>query len=263
MAGNVIHPTAVISPDTTIGQGVRIGPYAVIGEGVSLGDGCVIGPHAVVEGNTSIGKNVSIFQFASVGAAPQDIHYSGAPTRLVVGDNTVIRESVTIHRGTEDGGGITSVGSNCMIMAYCHVAHDCAVGDNVIMANAATLGGHVEIGRHAVIGGISAIHQFCRIGEFAFIGGMSGANKDIPPYVKYQGNRSNLFGLNLIGLRRHGFSSDKIKILRDCYRLVFHQSITVTQGLDDAQTRYPDCEEVKIFVDFIRSSTRGVPAARL
>ena len=262
MSENRIHPTAVISPDTFIGSDISIGPYAVIDRGVTLGSGCVIGPHAVIEGNTTIGENVKIFQFASVGAAPQDIHYSGAPTRLEIGDNTVIRESVTIHRGTEDGGGLTSVGSNCMIMAYCHIAHDCRVADNVIMANAATLGGHVEIGKHAVVGGLSAIHQFCRIGEYAFIGGMSGTNKDIPPFVKYQGTRSNLFGLNLIGLRRQGFSKEAIKTLRDCYRLVFHQSITITEGLETAAERYPDSEEVRTFVEFIRSSKRGVPSAR-
>ena len=257
---NNIHPTAVIEPGCQLGTNVTVGPYTVLGTHVRVGDGCWLGPHVVVDGKTTIGKNCQIFQFSSIGAAPQDITYKGELTAVEIGDETIVRESVTIHRGTLKGGGVTRVGCRCMIMAYCHVAHDCQIGDHVIMANVATLGGHVEIGDHAVIGGLSAIHQFCRIGQYAFLGGMSGANKDIPPFVKYQGQRSHLHGINVLGLRRAGFSKETIENLREAYRIVFKKAETITQGLDMADAAFSDSKEVRAFTDFIRNSKRGVPS---
>ena len=255
-----IHPTAVIEDTAILGEDVQVGPYAIVGPDVQVGPGCRISPHVVIEGVTTIGRNCQIFQFASIGAAPQDITYKGEKTCLNIGDNTIVRESVTIHRGTPKGGGTTEIGSECMIMAYSHIAHDCKIGNNVIMANVATLGGHVEISDHAVIGGLSAIHQFCRIGRYAFLGGMSGANKDIPPYVKYQGQRANLFGINVLGLRRAGFPKEVIEALREAYRIVFSKAPTITEGLELADQAYPDVAEVREFTDFIRQSKRGVPA---
>jgi UDP-N-acetylglucosamine acyltransferase len=256
-----IHPTAIISPDSEIARGVKIGPYAVVGPEVEIGPETEIGPHAVIEGHTRLGEKIKVFQFASIGAPPQDLKYAGEPTRVEIGDQTIIREFVTVHRGTQGGGGITRVGKQCMLMAYCHVAHDCQVGDYVIMANGVTLGGHVEIGEHAIIGGLSAIHQFCRIGAYAFLGGMSGVNKDIPPYVKYWGQRDHLYGLNLVGLRRQGLSREVIDALKEAYRVIFQGGDTVRDALDVVESRFGAMPEVKRFTEFIRSSKRGVPMA--
>ncbi len=258
--GNSIHRTAVIESGARLGSGVTVGAYAVIGPQVKIADGAFIGPHVVVEGDTTIGERVQIYQFASVGAPPQDLTYEGEMTAVEIGDDTVVREAVTIHRGTPKGGGVTRIGSRCMIMAYSHVAHDCRIGDHVIMANVATLGGHVEIGHHAVIGGMCAIHQFCRIGEFAFMGGMSGTNKDIPPFTRYYGARDGrLFGLNLVGLRRGGFSRDEIKALRDAYRIIFQKAATVSEGVAEAEKAFADVPIVQRFAGFIKESKRGIP----
>ncbi len=256
-----IHPTAIVSPDSKIAPGVKIGPYAIIGPEVEIGMETEIGPHSVIEGNTCLGKNIKVFQFASIGAPPQDLKYAGGPTRLEIGDRTIIREFVTVHRGTEAGCGVTRVGRQCLLMAYCHVAHDCQLGEGVIMSNGATLGGHVEIEEHAVIGGLSAIHQFCRIGAYAFLGGMSGTNKDIPPFVKYWGQRGNLYGLNLIGLRRQGFSREVIEALKEAYRMIFKRNDMLRDAIDTVESRLGDIPEVRRFTEFIRSSKRGVPMA--
>ena len=257
----MIHPTAIISPDSAVARGVKIGPYAVIGPEVDIGADTEIGPHCVIEGRTRLGENVKISQFASIGAPPQDLKYSGEPTRVEINDRTVIREFVTIHRGTQGGGGITRVGRECLLMAYCHVAHDCQVGDNVIMANGATLGGHVEIGEHVIIGGLSAIHQFCRVGAYSFLGGMSGVNKDIPPFVKFWGQRGNLYGLNALGLRRQGFSKEAISALRDAYRIIFQGNDTIKDALETVESRFETIPEVMSFIEFIRTSKKGVSIA--
>jgi UDP-N-acetylglucosamine acyltransferase len=256
-----IHPTAIISPDSIIARGVKIGPYTVVGPEVEIGPETEIGPHTVIEGRTRLGEKTKVFQFASIGASPQDLKYGGEPTRVDIGDRTTIREFVTVHRGTQGGGGITRVGKQCLLMAYCHVAHDCQVGDNVIMANGVTLGGHVEIEEEVIIGGLSAIHQFCRIGAYAFLGGMSGVNKDIPPYVKYWGQRDNLYGVNSIGLRRQGFSREVIEALKEVYRAVFQGNDTMREALDVVESRFGAIPEVKRFAEFVRSSKRGVPMA--
>ncbi len=255
----VIHPTAVVDPAAEVGQGISIGPYAVIGPDVRIGSGVQVGPHAVIEGHTTIAPGVRISQFAAVGGPPQDLKYKGEPTELVISERTVIREFVTLHRGTVGGGGVTRIGSDCLIMAYCHVAHDCQVGNNVIMANGATLGGHVVVEDDVIIGGLSAIHQFCRVGRLTFLGGMSGANKDIPPYVRYWGQRGKIYGLNLVGLRRHGCSRDAIAALRRAYHLIFVEARTVSQGLDKVETELGNVPEVAHLVEFVRSSKRGIP----
>lgn len=262
MGNNInIHKTAVVEDGARLGNNVTIGPYAVIGKEVEIQDGVYVGPHAVIEGNTTIGPKCKIFQFASIGAAPQDVKYAGEPTKVVIEEGTQVREFVTIHRGTKDGGGVTRVGKGCMIMAYSHIAHDCQVGNSVIMANGATLAGHVVVGDFVVIGGLSAVHQFCKIGEYAFLGGMSGVNKDIPPYLRYWGQRGNVYGLNLIGLKRHGFSRDVLKALRDSYRIVFQREGHLKDAIEEARTIYGDFQEVLNFLKFIEDSKMGIPRA--
>jgi len=261
-----IHPTAIVNKNAQISQDVAIGPYSIIGPNVTIGAGSTIGPHVVIDGHTTIGEGVKIFQFASIGAAPQDLKYKNEPSRVEIGNNTIIREFVTVHRGTAHGRGVTTIGHDCMLMAYCHVAHDCEVGNQVIMANGATLGGHVSIGNHVVIGGLTAIHQFCRVGGFAFLGGMSGVDKDIPPYVKYWGARGKIYGLNLVGLRRNGFSREVIDAVKTAYRIVFHrlvnEGVTLTTALNEAMEKVGHIPEVQLFLNFIASSQRGVPLAK-
>ncbi len=256
-----IHETAIISPSAALEKGVGIGPFSVIGPHVTIGKNAKIGPHVVIEGDTRIGDGVTVAQFVSIGAPPQDLKYCGEPTRVEIGHGTIIREFVTVHRGTEKGGGLTKVGSDCLIMAYCHIAHDCRVGDHVIMANGATLGGHVHVGDHVVIGGLSAVHQFCRIGPYAFLGGMSGVNKDIPPFTKYWGSRGKLYGLNLVGLRRNQFSREAIDALRKAYKAIFHGPETVSAAVARLFSMPDLLPEVYLFLDFIQSSQRGVPVA--
>ncbi len=254
-----IHPLACVEKAAQIGKGVKIGPFSVIGRDVIIEDGVEVGPHVVIEGHTVIKKGAKIAQFASIGAAPQDLKYAGEPTRVEIGEEAVIREFVSVHRGTVSGRGVTHVGAKCLVMAYCHIAHDCDVGDGVIMANGATFGGHVQVGDHVVIGGLSAVHQFCRIGAYAFLGGMSGVDKDIPPFTKYWGMRGKLYGLNLVGIRRKGFSADVIQGLRQAYRTVFQTAPTLREGLALAEKTPSQPSEVIQFLEFIRSSKRGIP----
>lgn len=262
----VIHPTAIVDNHAQIASDVTIGPYSVIGPDVIIHSGVKIGPHVVIDGHTVIGEGVQIFQFSSIGAAPQDLKYKNEPTKVEIGSHTVIREFVTIHRGTAHGKGITTIGQRCMLMAYCHIAHDCEIGHQVIMANGATLGGHVVVGNNVVIGGLTAIHQFCKVGDFAFLGGMSGVDKDIPPYVKYWGARGKIYGLNVVGLRRNGFSREVINAIKTAYRIIFHrlldEGVTMASAIDEARGKVGDIPEVKPFLDFIASSQRGVPLAK-
>jgi UDP-N-acetylglucosamine acyltransferase len=261
-----IHPTAIIDKTAQIASDVTIGPYSIVGPHVTIGSGAAIGPHVVLDGHTVIGEGVNIFQFSSIGAAPQDLKYQNEPTRVEIGNNTIIREFVTIHRGTAHGRGVTKIGHDCMLMAYCHIAHDCEVGNRVIMANGATLGGHVSLGNNVVIGGLTAIHQFCRVGDFAFLGGMSGVDKDIPPYVKYWGARGKIYGLNVVGLRRNGFAREVIGAVKTAYRIVFHrlldEGVTIASAVQEAREKTGHVPEVQLFLDFIASSQRGVPLAR-
>ena len=216
-----IHPTAIVAPGAELAETVSIGPYCVIGSDVRLGERVELLSHVVVEGRTSVGEGTRIFPFASIGHQPQDLKYHGEPSTLEIGSNNQIREYVTIQPGTEGGGMLTRVGDNCLFMASAHVAHDCIVGDNVIMANNATLAGHVVVGEYAFLGGLSAVHQFVRIGKHAMVGGMSGVEADIIPFGMVIGNRAYLSGLNIVGLKRRGFSRDEIHALRNAYRLLF------------------------------------------
>lgn len=254
----MIHPTAIIHPGAKIAANVEIGPYAVIGEHVSLGEGCWVGPHAVVEGRTTIGRNNRIFQFASIGAVPQDLKYRGEETTLTIGDGNTFREFVTVHLGTVDGAGTTTIGNNNLLMAYVHVAHDCIVGSHIVLANAATLAGHVEVGDHAVLGGLSAIHQFTRIGSHAMISGGSMVNQDITPYTIAQGDRAEPVGINLIGLKRRGFSDEVLRALKNAYKTFFRAGLKQEEALEKIAADAESYPEVKVFTDFIRGTQRGI-----
>jgi len=255
----MIDPRAVIHDGAELGEGVEVGPFAVIGPNVRLGKGTTVGSHAVVDGHTSVGEGCRIFPFASVGTIPQDLKYRGEPTTLEVGDRTVVREFTTVNIGTQGGGGATRVGADCLLMAYSHVAHDCTLGNRVILANAATLAGHVEVADGAGIGGLTAVHQFVRIGEHAYVGGCSAIVMDVPPYCTASGNRARLYGFNLVGLKRRGFTEEALKDLRRAYRTIFRSKETLAQALDLVRGG-PEYErpEVRKFVDFIARSERGV-----
>ena len=255
-----IHPTAIIDSSAEIADGVRIGAYSQIGPNVKIGPNCVIGSHVVIHSHTIIGQRCHIFPFASIGAIPQDLKFKGEESWVRIGNNCVIREFVTIHRGTSLGRGITEVGEGSFLMAYAHIAHDCKIGNHVIMANVATLGGHVEIEDYAIIGGVTTIHQFVRIGEYAILGGMSATVKDIPPYVMASGNRAKLYGLNLVGLKRHNFKEEVISALKKAYRILIRSQKTLKVALEEVKSdSIFSIPEVAHFVKFIEDSKRGIP----
>lgn len=254
----MIHPTAIVSPKADIADSVEIGPYAIIHENVRIGDKTVVGPHVVIDPFTEIGSDCRIFQFASVGAIPQSLKFQGEETWTKIGDRCIIRECVTINRGTKDGGAITQIGNDCLLMAYAHVAHDCILGDRIILANNATLAGHVIIEDNAAVGGLAAIHQFVRIGRYAYLGGKSAVVKDIPPYVIASGDRAKLYGLNQVGLKRHGFSQETVKQLKKTYRLIFRIGLTLNEAIERVNAEVENIPEVKTFIDFIKSSERGI-----
>ncbi len=255
----MIHPTAVIHPSAELGEGVEVGPYSVIGEGVRIGDGTWIGPHVVIDRWTIIGRNCRIYQYASIGTPPQHIRYRGEETYVIIGDGNVIREFVTINRGTAFGGGKTTVGNNNLLMAYAHVAHDCRLGDYVVMANAAQLAGHVIVEDHAIIGGVVAVHQFVRIGRYAFVGGATAVPKDIPPYVTASGIRAKLYGINVTNLRRNGFPEEVITALKRAYRMIFRSHRPLKECLEEIRNdpvyKFP---EVRHLVEFLQDSKRGI-----
>lgn len=253
-----IHPTAIVSPEAHLGEGVEIGPYSIIGPDVHIGAHTVIAAHVVIESHTDIGERCRIFQFASLGGIPQDLKFRGEESRVVIGNDTTIREYVTINRGTSASGGVTSVGENNLIMAYCHVAHDCRLGDHIVMSNAANLGGHIAVEDWAIIGGMTGVHQFTRIGAHCIIGGASAVVKDIPPYVMASGNHARLYGLNLIGLKRRGFPETTIAALKQAYRIVFRSSLLLSVALGKVRSEVDDLPEVRHFVGFIEESERGV-----
>ncbi|MDR5867199.1 acyl-ACP--UDP-N-acetylglucosamine O-acyltransferase [Halomonas koreensis] len=253
----MIHPTAIVDPGARLADDVEVGPFSVIGADVEIGAGSRIGPHVVIQGPTVLGERTRIFQFASVGEECQDKKYAGEPTRLVMGDDNVIREGVTLHRGTVQDRGETTIGSRNLFMAYVHVGHDCVIGDDCILANQVTLAGHVKLGDFAILGGLSAIHQFCHFGDHAMAGGGSIITKDTPAYVMINGNPAQAHGLNLIGLRRRGFSKEAIQALGEAYKLVYRQGMTVEQALTEIRTRY-SLPETEAFVASIEASTRGI-----
>lgn len=248
-----IHPTAIIDPAAGIDDDVKIGPYCVVGRNVRLGKGVELKAHVVVDGRTSIGADTVVYPFASLGLPPQDLKYHGEPSTLEIGCRNQIREYVTMNPGTEGGGMITRVGDDCLFMMSTHVAHDCVVGNRVILANNATLAGHVTVGDYAIIGGLSAVHQFVRIGAHAMIGGMSGVESDVIPYGLVKGERAFLAGLNVVGLERRGFDREQIKILRSAYRAIFTQEGTIADRVDMVLRDYKGHDHVTMVVDFIRS----------
>ncbi|MEK6791080.1 MAG: acyl-ACP--UDP-N-acetylglucosamine O-acyltransferase [Deltaproteobacteria bacterium] len=257
-----IHPTASIHPGAEIDTGVEIGPYTVIAEDVRIGKNTKIGPHVVIDRWTTIGANCNIFQFTSIGAPPQDLGYKGEKTEVIIGDNNVIREFVTIHRATTKQQRKTVCGSNNLFMNYVHIAHDCSLGDNIIMANSATLAGHVSIADHAIVGGLVAIHQHVRIGAYCIIGGATAVSKDIPPYVLAVGNRAKLYGLNSVGLRRQGFTRAELEEIKRSYNIIFRSSLTLSEAIERLKTEMPDSPHAKRFVDFITASKRGLARER-
>jgi UDP-N-acetylglucosamine acyltransferase len=258
-----IHPTALVAPGARIGEGTTVGPNAVIGPNVRIGRRCRIGASAVIDGWTQIGDNNEIYSFASIGQPPQDLKYRGAPTRLTIGNGNVFREFVTIHRGTEHGGGLTSIGDRNLFMAYAHVAHDCHVGSDVIFGNAATLGGHVTVEDFATISAFSGVHQFCRVGRHAFIGGYSVLTKDALPYAKSVGNRARIYGLNTIGLLRRGFSPETVRKLKQAFRLLLTSKLNTSQALASiAESEDLACDEVRYLLQFIAQAPRGVTLKR-
>ena len=259
----VIHPTASIAPDAELADGVEVGAYAVIGAGVVIGANTVVGPHAVVQGPTRIGADNRIFQFASVGSAPQDKKYAGEPTRLEIGDRNLIRECVTLNRGTVQDLGVTAIGDDNLFMAYSHVAHDCRIGDGVLFVNGATLGGHIEVGDYATVGAFSGVHQFCRVGPHAFIGGYSVITRDAMPFCTTVGNRAHCFGVNKIGLIRRGFAKDLIEALDQAVRRIFSPQLRREQALAEVESRWGQVPEVRQMVEFVRNSPRGVIPIRL
>lgn len=253
-----IHESAIVSSEAKIGMDCHIGAFCVIGDEVSLADRVRLDSHVVIEGKTAIGNDTHIFPFVSIGLAPQDLKYGGEPTAVQIGERNHIREFVTVHRGTAGGGGITRIGDDCLLMAQAHVAHDCSVGNNVIMANAATLAGHVEIADRANIGAYSGVHQFCRVGFEAFVGGYSVVVKDAPPFAIIQGNHAKCFGLNRVGMRRRGYSKGTIEKLNHAYHLFLSSKLNTTQAVGKMRAEIADCAEVDLLIEFIETSKRGV-----
>jgi UDP-N-acetylglucosamine acyltransferase len=258
MSGAGIHPTAQVDAGARIGAGTTVGAYSIIGADVVIGDECVIHPHAVIEGPTSIGARNRVFPFACIGMEPQDLKFGGERTTLEIGDGNTFREGVTVHRGTTGGGGVTRVGSHCLLMAATHIAHDCVVADRVIFANAATLAGHVIIEPGATIGAFSGVHQFCRIGAHAYIGGYSVITQDAMPFVLTVGNRAQSHGINVIGLQRKQFTDDAIRSLRRAYRTLFRSHQSLEAAIEKVRDEFSGQDEVEQLLAFIQSSTRGV-----
>lgn len=253
-----IHPTAIISSKAEVGDRCHIGPFCTVGDNVVLGEGVKLESHVVVDGRTRIGDETHVFPFASIGLAPQDLKYGGEETAVEIGSANQIREFVTIHRGTAGGGGVTRIGDRNLLMAQAHVAHDCQLGSEIIMANAATLAGHVEIADRANVGAYSGVHQFCRIGLEAFVGGYSVVVKDAPPFAVIQGNHAKCYGLNRVGMKRRGYSKDVIEKLHRAYHLLLSAKLNTTQAVEKIKGEITDCAEVDVLVEFIETSKRGV-----
>lgn len=254
----MIHPQAIVDPGAQLGKDVHVGAFSIIGADVVIGDGCWIGPHVVINGPTHIAKNNRIYQFCSIGEAPQDLKYTGEPTRLEIGEGNTIREFCTFSRGTVSGGGITRLGNDNFIMAYVHIAHDCQVGNRTIFANNASLAGHVTVGDFAILGGFTLIHQFCRIGAHCMAGINTVSFKDIPPYLLVAGNTAEPHGLNLKGLKRRGFSEDALAKLRRAYKIVYKSGLRLEDALKELQPLSAESPEVRHFAEFIGQTQRGI-----
>lgn len=257
MSASSIHPTAVIHPSAQLGEGCEIGPYCVVGEGVQLGDNCWLQNHVTLVGPSRFGAGNRFFSFSSIGQQTQDLKYAGEPTYLEVGADNTFREFVTVNRGTAPGSA-TRVGSGGHFLAYSHIAHDCVVGDQVIFSNNGTIAGHVEVGDHAVIGGLTAVHQFCRIGAYAITGGCSKIVQDVPPFMIADGNPAGIRGLNRVGLERHGFSAESLKLLKEAYRILYRSELNLQQAVARVLDELPETPELLRLVAFLSSSSRGV-----
>jgi UDP-N-acetylglucosamine acyltransferase len=253
----MIHPTAIVHPQAVIGAGCEIGPYCVIGEHVTLGEKCRLHSHVVIDGHTRLGRENEIFPFASVGLKTQDLKWKGGKTRVEIGDSNTFRECVTINSATADGE-VTSVGSHNHILAYCHIAHNCVLGDRIIMSNVATLAGHVTVDDHAVIGGLVAIHQFCRIGRMSMIGGCSKVVQDVPPFMLADGNPAETRTINKIGMERNGMSETVQSAMRQAYKILFREGLTISNAVVQLEKEVPKLEEIQHLVQFVRSSERGI-----
>ena len=254
----MIHPTAIISDTSKIADNVEIGPYSVIGDHVEIGSGTRIDSHVVINGPTTIGNDNHVYQFASIGDDPQDKKYADEPTKLSIGDRNTIREFCTISRGTTQGLGETLIGDDNWIMAYCHIAHDCVVGSQTIMANNSTLAGHVHLGDWVICGGFSGIHQFCRIGEHAFLGMYCGVNRDVPAYTLASGQPAVPKGINSEGLKRRGFSADQIRNIKNAYRLVYRKGLKLNEAVDEIAAVVAQQQELQPLLESLRSSERGI-----
>jgi UDP-N-acetylglucosamine acyltransferase len=258
MSAPSIHPTAIVHKGAELGEGVTVGPYSIIEEDVVIGAGTEIGNHVYINRFTKIGRDCQIFPFSAIGTAPQDKKFQGEKTEAIIGDQNVIREYVTINRGTTGGGGITTIGNQNLLMAYVHVAHDCHLGNGIIMANLATLAGHVTLEDYCILNGLVAVQQFVRVGAYAYIGGKTGVLKDVPPYVIASGDRAKLYGLNVIGLKRHEFTDEVILALKKAYQIVIRSHLTIQEALDRVEKEVPPSPEINRFTDFIRNSQQGI-----
>ena len=254
----MIDPRAVISPQAQIAADVEIGPFTVVGADVVIGPGTWVGPHAVINGPTRIGANNKIYQFASLGDAPQDKKYNGEPTRLEIGDRNVFRESVTVNRGTTHDQGVTRIGNDNLLMAYSHVAHDCQLGNQIVMANCATLGGHVEVGDWVTMGGLSAVHQHTRIGAYCFLAHNAAVTRDVPPYVMAVGRPAVPHSVNSVGLQRRGFTSAQVRNIRRAYKLLYRSGLKLKAALEELEKAAVTQEEIRPFVEFIKRSERSI-----
>jgi UDP-N-acetylglucosamine acyltransferase len=254
----MIHRTAIIEDGARLGENVSVGAYSVIGPEVVLGDGCWVGPHVVISGRTTIGPNCRIYQFASIGEAPQDKKYAGEDTAVEIGRDNTIREYVTINRGTSDDVGVTRIGDDNWLMAYCHVAHDCQVGSHTIFANGATLAGHVIVGDWVIFAGYSGAHQFCRIGAHAFLGMYGGVNQDVPAYVMVSGQPPRPRGINAEGLKRRGFDAAQVRNIREAYRLIYRKGLPRDEAVAELRGRLADQPELELMIESIENSQRGL-----
>lgn len=253
-----IHPTAIISSQAKLGVGIKVGPYSIMGDNVVIGDHNIIEAHVVIEGWTEIGENNHIYPYTVIGTPPQDVKFKGEKSLIIIGNNNIFREFITVNRGTLGGGGVTTIGNNNFFMAYSHIAHDCKVGDGVVFGNAGTLAGHVEVEDYATVGAFSGVHQHCIVGKYSFIGGYSVITKDVLPYSKTVGNRAKTYGVNFIGLRRKGFSPEAIQKIKSAYKILFKSRLNTTQALEEIEREIKNSPEVDYLVAFIRRSKRGV-----
>lgn len=252
-----IHRTAVVASDTKLADGVNVGPYCIIGNGVKLGKNTQLISHVIVE-RTEVGKDCVVYPFTTIGLPPQDTKYKGEKTKVKIGDTNIIREYVTIHRASVRGDGVTEIGNDNFLMAYVHIAHDCKIGNSIAIANAATLAGHVMIEDFAVIGGLVAVHQFARIGTYSMVGGFSGVGQDIPPYTIASGSRAKLYGLNIIGLRRHGFEELMIRDLKRAYKILFRSKLILKEAIDKVKFEIKQSKEIKHLIEFLEQNRRGI-----